>query len=1127
MAYILANTAASRLLGTVERFMSADGFDWIGFLEEHFSTFPPEPLCYVVPTGRRVRWLVREISRRVFERTERPLVGFQPFNLAKLAASLHARLYPDDTALPLSDSLRMALFERAIEQLADDGRLPFYAPNGKPSWSIIERLASVVTGLREDGITPNDLRRDLEQSDDPLALDRHRLADVLAIYERYIELLGDRYRDETALLERTADALLAGSEITHPPIIIEGFSEFRLTELRMLGALAVARVPVCIVLAYSPVNGPLFGNLDETFERLVQLGYTARSFDPASDDGTPIWHRPRTAYLRRWLFNTEQEIRNAEFNDQLTILGCTNRLEEVTLIAKYVKHCILEHRIEPHRICVAMRDPEQYAGLFRELFAVHGIPANISDRFRLDRSPVTVAVMSVLELIVRGWRREDVHRTLSNPLIRCMRPDGSPLDAATINAVAERQRISGGHAQGGARGWIERLRRGLEYAQNYLELLRSQPYTDPLDLREAEQDVEQLKRALGDIEHLIRVLPSHERRMTTSEFCAFVRDGVLDRFGIAASVEEAAELSWKLDKRTLDDIALAEVLEQQTRAYAALLDVLTKIEYAWNDHSARPLQEHVELLATMLRAERYQIAEKPSYGVTVTSIEQTRGIPYDVYVLCGIVDGEFPRAYSTEHFLGKELPQSEERHIRAERIQFYEALTNNPAALERGSWRMLITYPRLTTSGEQLVRSSFVDKLLKITTLAERCFLSHELAAQASQHDGLPPEFSWMLTITSPEERQRIEPAESDRQWEPIADVQLDREALQRIAPLTVHPYSAAELEQYARCPYQYFAQRILQLRQPTTYDLALGNLESGALFHRILYRFYRTLLDREGMPDASGLRTVRLQPSRRDEYWSLLLDCARSELERLRHSHPLFALECELILGTDERRGMLAEWLDRELERFDQGWEYEPALLETAFGMPSKTPDALEEPIALTPTLSIRGKIDRIEIARRGQRLHVVVADYKLISPGSNNTAISGGTAFQMPFYMLAARSILQKRYGVDPVLDGGVYYILRPKDRDAIPVAMPVSANGLANQFSRHRAKVLDSREQLDELLRTSIEHAERIVAAIGSGAFPVAPTSNQVCEQCAFDSVCRIRQLHDEGLLDTSTSSDDSDQ
>lgn len=1127
--YLLTNRAASEFGAKVATFTTADGFDSVCFLAAHYAQRKPEPLWYVVPTGRRARWLLREITRCVFQQTHRPIVGFTTFNLARLAAALHKQLYPDDAAFPLSDALQMSLIERAIVELSKQGQLPFYAPQGEPSWSLIECLASVIVGLRKDGITPADLRSDLATEHHSYALDRARLSDIATLYERYLELLGNNYRDESAYFERVGTAILHDNRhLEAPPIILEGFSDFRVPELRMLGALAITSVPLCIVLAYSRQNGPLFGNLDRTLETLLHLGYNERSFDPPTDDGTTIWHRPRTAYLRRWLFNTEQDIRNPEFNQCITILGCTNRLEEVTLIAKYVKHCIVNLGYKPSQICVAMRDPERYAGLFRELFAMHGIPANITDRFRLERSPVAVAVMSVLEMIVRGWRREDVHRVLANPLIRCTQSDGTPLDAAVINEVAERLGISGGHHQGGAQGWIECLERGRSHARAYLDMLSQQSYPDPLERRQAEQDVAQIERTLADIQRLQELLPSPELRLTAIVFSDFVRKRILQQMGIARSIEEAFEHSWSIAKRTPEDVIHAELLEQETRAYATMLELLAEIEYAWGisqPHTTRSLAEYVELLATMIRATRYHVAEKPSYGVTITSIEQTRGIPYDVYILCGMVDGEFPLAYSTDYFLGKELPDAEERHIRAERIQFYEALTNNPQALEQNSWRMLITYPRLTTNGEQLVRSSFVDKLLKVTTLDQCSYSTHELARQRMQTGILPDSLAWITDITAPEERQRIAASSDEQleQWECKPNITLNSPARDAIAHALEHPLSAMELEQYVRCPYQYFAERILKLRTRQSYDLALGSLESGALLHRILSRFYQTLIECNGVTDPNtGIRSIRLDTSQREWYSHLLLDCAESELQRFRHTHPIFAVESELFIGTADREGVLSEWLDRELARFERGWEYAPTVVEYAFGMNATHSNTAEEPIRLSPTLTIRGKIDRIELAKRGTQWHILVADYKLRRAGATNFAIEKGEAFQMPFYMLAAQEILRRRYSIDAAIDGGIYYILRPTgDEDAIPIAMPQNANEFAAARRRRISQILNSHRDQEALLQAAVTHAERLLNRMRGGIFPIEPQSQAICQYCPFASVCRIRQLYDDGLMTTAES------
>ena len=119
------------------------------------------------------------------------------------------------------------------------------------------------------------------------------------------------------------------------------------------------------------------------------------------------------------------------------------------------------------------------------------------------------------------------------------------------------------------------------------------------------------------------------------------------------------------------------------------------------------------------------------------------------------------------------------------------------------------------------------------------------------------------------------------------------------------------------------------------------------------------------------------------------------------------------------------------------------------------------------------------------------------------------------MPLYMLAARTILHEYLGDEPVLDGGIYYILQPKEEDAIPLAMPCDANQFARSQSNKSSRVVANHEELMSLLDLALQHAERIVTQIRGGQFPVIPRDSEVCKNCANSSVCRIRQLRDDGL------------
>ena len=58
--------------------------------------------------------------------------------------------------------------------------------------------------------------------------------------------------------------------------------------------------------------------------------------------------------------------------------------------------------------------------------------------------------------------------------------------------------------------------------------------------------------------------------------------------------------------------------------------------------------------------------------------------------------------------------------------------------------------------------------------------------------------------------------------------------------------YSISQLETYAKCPYKYFAERILFLQPLEEPSEEIEALEMGTILHNILYEFYKTLHEKE-----------------------------------------------------------------------------------------------------------------------------------------------------------------------------------------------------------------------------------------------------------------------------------------
>lgn len=1194
MAHILHNTAYKEYQDSLTGYFSAVHFGVDALLSDYAMAANLEGIICIVPTGRRVRWLTRLITQKVFEKYGTPAEKIQLYTLEGFIRECYQQAVDINNAETanvqqkrlMSDAYRLALFEEAIRNCVKRGELCFYSRDGSSvSATVIERIANVIYGVKKKGISIADFEQDLVNIASNLPgsedMDRPRLQDIRAVYAEYERLRGEELLDMSALTSECTELLLNTKPEEfwqHKPLIlVEGFSEFSVPEVEFLSRFAESQVPFAVLLEYSLVNGPLFGNLHEVQERLLAAGFTDTQLDAltvsaaeqqeeeehevAIEDARKIF-KPNAAYLRRWLFNTEKEIRNDSFSHMMRILAAHDMLDEVSTIARYVRHRLVNKGNVPADIVVVMRQPENYTQLFREVFAAYDIPVNISDRFPLAKSPVIVALFAAIDVVMRGYRREDVHRALQNPYLRFRKKNGDAVDGANLYDVALRYRITGGERRRGSQGWIDRLNSSLNATLRHIAIMNSDAFADEQDLVVLQRNESALRLALEDFTTVHRMMPLKQQKLNIRDFVRLIKEVFIKQLGVQEVIDDyMTHIGRNPPQQRSEGVRLLETVEQDARALGGFLALLDEIEFVIHERQGtakRSFEEFVVTLQAAVRGAKYQVREKQGYGVTVTTIEQTRGIPYKVMVLCGMSDKEFPASYTPETFLGKELPDTEERHIRNERMHFYHALSNNPMGLMDGSKRMLISYPQYRRGDEENVVSPFLEKLEKVTTLAStkgstdelRAAIAADVREERRDLDWCRP---WIDSIASVDDALKLAAAGSDfdehfllehfssasieenvdyiREMLELykeqhgEDSHVEEESEQELRAMIeatrTKPVSATDIEQYAACPYQYFASRFLHLEETKQESTALTPLERGTLMHAIAYRFYTDVArecEEQGNAEYLGNESqdtrravlVHLDTSNAELYRQKLLTIAHEEVERIRYEHPFFDLDYDELFGNEERIGILEQWLQAEFSRIEQGWDFVPVLFEYGFGTRAKQGGSLQ--YVDVGGVVLRGKIDRVEVRKIDeQHYEFLVADYKTRKAGADNNDIRRGVKFQIPLYIAATEQILKEEYGIEAEAMGGVYYLFEPMKKESFRLLMvPKDSTVGATKGERQKSQVLSSWEESRELLQTSLNHARAKVNAIAEGNFPIHPLHGEICAYCAYSSVCRIKEL-----------------
>jgi ATP-dependent helicase/nuclease subunit B len=333
--------------------------------------------------------------------------------------------------------------------------------------------------------------------------------------------------------------------------------------------------------------------------------------------------------------------------------------------------------------------------------------------------------------------------------------------------------------------------------------------------------------------------------------------------------------------------------------------------------------------------------------------------------------------------------------------------------------------------------------------------------------------------------------------------------------------FSVSDLEIYASCPFKYFVKKHIKPVEEKAEDFSLEAIEKGNIYHNILYRFYSQLQEKQIRggnseiyiePKNAGIpviASIQLESEYESSYIKLLKDIANDELKKIQYSHPFFELEAEEIVGSGNNPGIIEKWLKAELERYEHGWQFLPSLFELGFGLSHHHgKSSAIQAVKINDDFYLRGKIDRIELLFRDNKLFVLIADYKSKSGtiGSfTNSRIN--KSFQMPLYLIAAKKILEQYYNYQSEIAGAVYYILNPKDEKEKSGLFYLRNNDFYNlPVKGKKSEYIVITDELNNILEETSEICTSIIHSINNHEFPVEPVAG-ACRYCTYQSICRI--------------------
>ncbi len=868
----------------------------------------------------------------------------------------------------LDNGGKLLTMRRALQEVS--GRLTVFArPSQRPAF--LRQLVALADELYAYRVTPEQLMAQVADMDGAAG---EKLRSAALIYGAYdARLRGDGF-DARSRVQKLCDALPASDYLAGKDVYVDGFSYFNRVEEDILATALRQAESLTVTLLGDESDPQLFQNAlrqRERLKRMAALVYSKCTVKvlASKNDGA-------LAHLERCFFGGEKPWQGEK--PPVRLYQAETAFSEVEFVAAQVRRLAREG-CRWRDIGVAARNMEVYGPLLEAVFRRDGIPAYISRRSDILEKPVLTMLLSAVDAVTGGFEYEDV--------FRCLKTGMAGITAAECDVLENyviRWEIRGGM-------WLRETDWTASpdgYGAELNEVRRQ---------RLAEVNAVR-RRVRGLFYDLSEGLKAGETVRDKAE--------VLYRFAESAGVPETLERQ----TAALYDDGQVQLAEEYRQLWSIFCGVLDQFVELLGDVEVDG-QEFARLLRLVLS--QYAVATIPATldQVKVTPITRNDRHTVRHLFLLGANDNVLPTVEQ-----GGGLLDAQERALLQQRGILLSDATFDPlsaelqniyACLAQPTASLTVTWPVTDGAGGQLLPSFAVGRIARIfpqvTVEREDGGYRRELPSAALALAGQEPGGPLWRYFAEHGEAPLLARMEQTRA---MGRGRLSPQAVETLYGRRI-AMSASRIDRLKSCHFGYFMEYGLRAKERTSAGFEAP--EVGTFIHYLLENVNRDICDRGGYGRVDRAALRRLVHHYVDEYARTQIDGYAGKSARFRY----------LFSRLRETACAIVENIADEMAVSD----FRPVAFELGFGGKDGQLPAVTVTEGNT-TLSVGGKVDRVDGWIKNGRLYLRVVDYKTGKKAFDLTDVRYGLGIQMLLYLFT----LQKEGGAyfgRPVEPAGVLYM------------------------------------------------------------------------------------------------------
>ncbi len=763
--------------------------------------------------------------------------------------------------------------------------------------------------------------------------------------------------------------------------------------------------------------------------------------------------------------------RYTEKTDKISVFYAKNPYSEVERAAAEIVRLVREKGLRFRDIAVLCGSMDTYAHIVQSTFAEYDIPYFTDETTAVTDHPIITAVTAVFDILENDWRYDDVFRYLRAGFIYERNEDGG---ISPINAVYT-DRLENYVLRWGIRGRVQWL------SEEKWQKRRADVF--------GEGGTDEIDEVLDDFRNMITA-PIENFRKKASDKNAAEKAAAFFEFLEEINMPDGIEL----EVNSLREKGYMDEAAQFEQVWELLVEAVEQV-YVTMGTSRCSMEDFAKYIRAGLSRCEIRIIPSSLDHTAVGTIDRSRSADVKELFILGANFGMIPPDMNKEGILSnrdrEELSEKLERNglsvapdtkkrNTAERYKVYRSLCSAREGIH-------ISYAAAGAGDDTLRPSQFVVDIMRMFPCLEK---SDDIINPVDTVQSVKSAFrALMLHLDDKggawgEIRRYFE--QQDGYKEKIEHILSSYRAAAGISRENARALfgrgerSVTQFEKYAACPYSYFLQYGLRLREREVWEI--NGINIGNLCHRIVQQYCERV--------SEGLETLSEIHSR----WHHMTD---EESTRIINE----IIDSETSKGLERAvhgKGHLRSVLNRirrivctSVKTINQslaGGDYVYSASEKEFSM--DIGDA-----------RVHGFIDRVDIAESDDKAYIRIIDYKSGRQTFDLAKIAAGLNLQLVTYAAAAVSLYKER-GFSPrqgsfedVRIGGMLY---NKIKDDIVKGEDVNSAAAERDKNRKLSGIVFADETEDiKIMDGALEKGT------ASGFLPVAlDAKNQITKRSSCE-------------------------